>query len=68
MIECKNGKCMINGSAGTLLSELATITQALKRAMGDGSEDMISVAVALGVSEVFKGKQITDEEYYQEMS
>lgn len=67
MIECKDGKTLIKGSAATLLSELASIAQALKEAMGDDAEEMIPVAVAMGMSGLFKGKEISREEYFGEM-
>lgn len=68
MIECKNGKCMISGSAKVLLSELATISQALKEAMGEDADELVPLAVAMGMSGLFKGNEITEEEYYREMA
>ncbi len=68
MIECKNGKTMLSGSAGTLLSELASIAQAMKEAMGDDADELVPLAVAMGMSGLFKGNEITEEEYYREMA
>lgn len=68
MIESKNGKTMLSGSAGTLLSELAAIAQAMKEAMGDDADELIPMAVAMGMSGLFKGDEITEEEYYREMA
>lgn len=68
MIECKNGKCMIKGSAKVLLSELATIAQALKETMGEDADELVPIAVALGMSGLFERNEITEEEYYREMA
>lgn len=68
MIESKNGKTMLSGSAGTLLSELASIAQAMKEAMGDDADELVPLAVAMGMSGLFKGNEITEEEYYREMA
>ena len=68
MIESKNGKTMLSGSAGTLLSELASIAQAMKEAMGDDADELIPMAVAMGMSGLFKGEEISKEEYFGEMS
>lgn len=68
MIECKNGKCMIKGSAKVLLSELASIAQAMKEAMGDDADELVPIAVAMGMSGLFERNEITEEEYYREMA
>lgn len=68
MIESKNGKTMLSGSAATLLSELAAIAQALKEAMGDDADELIPMAVAMGMSGLFKGEEISKEEYFGEMA
>lgn len=68
MIESKNGKTMLSGSAGTLLSELASIAQAMKEAMGEDADELIPMAVAMGMSGLFKGEEISKEEYYREMA
>ena len=68
MIESKNGKTMLSGSVATLLSELASIAQAMKEAIGDDADELIPMAVAMGMSGLFKGKEITEEEFYQEMA
>lgn len=68
MIECKNGKCMIKGSAKVLLSELATIAQALKETMGEDADELVPIAVAMGMSGLFERNEITEEEYYREMA
>ncbi len=68
MIESKNGKTMLSGSAATLLSELASIAQAMKEAMGDDADELIPMAVAMGMSGLFKGEEISKEEYFGEMS
>lgn len=68
MIESKNGKTMLSGSAATLLSELASIAQAMKEAMGEDADELIPMAVAMGMSGLFKGEEISKEEYFEEMS